>query len=672
MRRRIRDRRLHGLDSLISQVTQALLVTSLSLESLEPRTMLSGLPTLIDIAIGAGAPSPILFTNVNYMVFFANEVVTGRELWKSDGTVQGTKFVKHIHLAGGHPDTLALAHVNEPLFFKANNGTKGVELGRSTDFGAGTVQASDIHPGAGSSSPGLFASSFTRPLFNANDGTNGNELWALSNPVGGGAGSPAPLGAPSSSGSLAVQPLPNPLQRRVGNEEGAALSVAADETASAIPMSPASSQSMIPLPKIVSPTSSSLPLESNPKSSSSQRASNHSSSLPLVGRAGEGGGVALSNAAPGNPQKSGGLASTRALLVWEQLGPELICVLLPSRFTVQPVRTPFATSPLMRTKNLIRRFAIDGSILPRRPVRCACDPPLILESLEVREMMTGLPTLIDVVAGAGASNADNFTNVNNTVFFVANDSTLGAELWRSDGTLAGTSLVKDIRPGANGSNPTNLTNVKGIAFLTANDGVSGIELLKSNGTNATTTNLVVDINPGGGNSSPSSITSGSSTALVFAASHGTNWNELWTLQNPDGGGGGAAEFSSQNGGAYLDVQPLPNLAQERRGNEEGGFLRERVAHGSQFATFNPQASRSNSNSWPTLQGSADPKLSTLNLQLSPHNSLPLVGRAGEVGPNANELRSPSISQPSSNRDPSDGQPIWKSFDDDIVYMFLRI
>ncbi len=32
-------------------------------------------------------------------------------------------------------------------------------------------------------------------------------------------------------------------------------------------------------------------------------------------------------------------------------------------------------------------------------------------------MLSGLPTLIDIVAGAGASNPRNFTNVNNTVFF---------------------------------------------------------------------------------------------------------------------------------------------------------------------------------------------------------------------------------------------------------------
>ena len=40
------------------------------------------------------------------------------------------------------------------------------------------------------------------------------------------------------------------------------------------------------------------------------------------------------------------------------------------------------------------------------------------------------------------------TNVNGTLFFRANDGTNGAELWKSDGTTAGTVLVKDIYAGS--------------------------------------------------------------------------------------------------------------------------------------------------------------------------------------------------------------------------------
>jgi len=72
-------------------------------------------------------------------------------------------------------------------------------------------------------------------------------------------------------------------------------------------------------------------------------------------------------------------------------------------------------------------------------------------------------------------------------------------VWKSDGTEAGTVLVKDINPGAGGSNPSRLVNVNGtLFFLTwAPDGVGGpgrYELWKSDGTAAGTVE-VTPINP---------------------------------------------------------------------------------------------------------------------------------------------------------------------------------
>ncbi|MEI9909084.1 MAG: hypothetical protein WDO71_05100 [Bacteroidota bacterium] len=36
--------------------------------------------------------------------------------------------------------------------------------------------------------------------------------------------------------------------------------------------------------------------------------------------------------------------------------------------------------------------------------------------------------------------------IGNTAFFVAGDSEHGYELWKSDGSIAGTGIVKDITP----------------------------------------------------------------------------------------------------------------------------------------------------------------------------------------------------------------------------------
>lgn len=81
---------------------------------------------------------------------------------------------------------------------------------------------------------------------------------------------------------------------------------------------------------------------------------------------------------------------------------------------------------------------------------------------------------------------------NSTLYFNATDfNTYGAELWKTNGTQAGTKLVKDINPSGY-SNPGNLTDVNNTLFFTADDGLHGIELWSTTGTSGGT-NLVRDI-----------------------------------------------------------------------------------------------------------------------------------------------------------------------------------
>ncbi len=139
----------------------------------------------------------------------------------------------------------------------------------------------------------------------------------------------------------------------------------------------------------------------------------------------------------------------------------------------------------------------------------------------------------DIDAYTVGSQPAYLTDVGGTLFFTANDGTNGYELWKSDGTQAGTVLVKDIWPGSLPSSPwssrSDLTNVNGTLFFVAADGVHGSELWKSDGTEAGTV-LVKDIWPGSDPSScysgPSSLTNVNGT-LFFIANDGTHGYELW-------------------------------------------------------------------------------------------------------------------------------------------------
>ncbi|MEE9446667.1 MAG: hypothetical protein V3V09_01825 [Arenicellales bacterium] len=64
-----------------------------------------------------------------------------------------------------------------------------------------------------------------------------------------------------------------------------------------------------------------------------------------------------------------------------------------------------------------------------------------------------------------AGNNALFTHVNNKIYFRAFSSGAGGELWVSDGTAAGTSLIADIKPGAMPSGLTKLFDVNGELFL---------------------------------------------------------------------------------------------------------------------------------------------------------------------------------------------------------------
>jgi ELWxxDGT repeat protein len=128
------------------------------------------------------------------------------------------------------------------------------------------------------------------------------------------------------------------------------------------------------------------------------------------------------------------------------------------------------------------------------------------------------------------------TSTGSLLFFAADDGVHGREPWRSDGTAAGTQMIRDIAPGPAGSTPTGLVAAGGEVFFAADDGLHGIELWRSDGTEAGT-RMVADLASGASSSNPGNLAVLGSR-LLFAADDGTTGSELWAL--PLAGAGCAA------------------------------------------------------------------------------------------------------------------------------------
>jgi ELWxxDGT repeat protein len=181
-----------------------------------------------------------------------------------------------------------------------------------------------------------------------------------------------------------------------------------------------------------------------------------------------------------------------------------------------------------------------------------------------------------VGAGETTISLNWLANVNGTFFFGAADQTHGEELWRSDGTAGGTTMVLDLRPGAQGSFPEWLTNVNNSLFFFADDGVHGRELWQSDGTAAGTT-LIADVNPGSNSSFPPPFLrnggpdSGISPpvaplaningTLFFDANDGTHGFELWQSNGKASGTGLIADINpgSGNSSPYFSSPYFTNL-----------------------------------------------------------------------------------------------------------------
>jgi ELWxxDGT repeat protein len=117
----------------------------------------------------------------NTLYFEGRDNIHGRELWKSDGTAEGTILVKDIvpgigeSRPGNYPGYFLAS--GTIIYFGAIDSTYGLELWRSDGTESGTLLVKDINPGRADSHIWWATIVGDSLYFSVNDGTHGVELW---------------------------------------------------------------------------------------------------------------------------------------------------------------------------------------------------------------------------------------------------------------------------------------------------------------------------------------------------------------------------------------------------------------------------------------------------------------------------------------------------------------
>jgi ELWxxDGT repeat protein len=380
---------------------------------------LAGTTRILDLAPGNASASVSNYRAFrNQLLFTFDDGVNGTSLWITNGTAGGTHIVKDIIPgSSASPGISGLTIFRDQVVFTANDGASGTELWVTDGTEAGTHLFGDFLPGTASFFPSGYAVAGAQLFFVATTPATGSELWVTDGSV---------------AGTHMVTEI------RAGTTGGTINSITA--------------------------------LGSNIVFSADDGVNGRELWI-----------------------SDGSAAGTRMLF---NINPGAGAS-FPGGFTAFGNRILFSANTAAEGFEL---WVTDGTA-------------------------AGTALLKDIRTGTGSGSPSGFVVSGSKVFFVANNG-LGSELWVTDGTTAGTVLVKDIWAGTSSSAPNGITALGDGRVVFGANGFTvggGRELWISDGTAAGTT-LLKDINTNA--SDPLNFVAINGNVL-FTATDDNNGNELW-------------------------------------------------------------------------------------------------------------------------------------------------
>jgi ELWxxDGT repeat protein len=446
-------------------------------------------------------------------VFTADDGAHGRELWRTDGTAAGTTMIKDISPGAPGSGPHGLTALNGAVYFSAQ-GPEGEELWKTDGTAAGTVLVKDLYAGGAGSSPQELTAVGGRLFFLAYDPTFGEQLFRSDGTEAGTLRMAGPAGDPLVFGFAP----PGYGRHGLSDVNGRLLFFADDSSGGSVW------------------TSDGI--------TGASRVATIGSFAPVLmadGYAVAGGSLYLRGGAQGEEiwRSDGTAAGTVG--VASILAPASSFFIdngttygldafgsYHDRLFFQADTSGTAFYLWSTDGTDAGTFAIDAQWNPER-FRTVGDHLLFESSnfLWVYDIPGGLKDLT-------APQVFDLTTVGDTAFFASGYADTGKELWKTDGTQAGTTLVADLVPGTGSSNPQLLTAAGGRLFFQATTESAGSELWVSDGT-AEGSFQVADLVPGTASSSPRNLTAGPGGLLFFTADTSGSGRELWKSDGTPGG-----------------------------------------------------------------------------------------------------------------------------------------